>query len=326
LFSRAQFLDLPGRRVPRGFFLIGLSALLGLGHPVHAYPNEPVTLPEFSGERAMELLTAQCDLGPRFPGSPGHLQLREMIVEFARAQGFRSFSLCFEAADPQSREPVQACNIVVPVGPAGGERLWLGAHYDTRPRSDHDPDQDKRTVPLTGANDGASGVAVLLHLMEIMSANPPPGGVDFLFFDLEDSGLAGDPLGFCLGSGHLAATREDFGNPLAQVNPRGLIVLDMVGKKNLQIPMEGYSLVNAPAWTATVFDRADQLGLAAFLPAKGPAVYDDHVPFLQQGIPAVDLIDFDFPQWHTTADTPDHCSSASLAEVGLLMVDLIYRP
>ena len=90
--------------------------------------------------------------------------------------------------------------------------------------------------------------------------------------------------------------------------------------------MEGYSLANAPTWTTAVFDRAEQLGLAAFLPAQGPAVSDDHVPFLQQGIPAVDLIDFDFPQWHTTGDTPDKCSAASLAEVGRLMVDLIYRP
>ena len=100
----------------------------------------------------------------------------------------------------------------------------------------------------------------------------------------------------------------------------------MVGKKNLQISIEAYSAVNAPEWTASVFDRAELLGLGAFIPAPGPAVYDDHVPFLEQGIAAVDLIDFDYPQWHTTADTPDRCSQDSLAEVGRLMLDLIYRP
>ena len=326
MFSRARPHFRLGGKVSGPVGVVCLAVLLGVGLAAPAYPDEPGPPPEFSGDRAMELVRAQCDLGPRFPGSEGHLQLRAMITELAQAQGFPSFSLCFEAADPRSKDPVEACNIVVPAGPQGGDRLWLGAHYDTRPRSDHDPDLEKRNVPLTGANDGASGVAVLLHLLEILSAYPPPQGVDFLFFDLEDSGLSGDPRGFCLGSRRLAETWENFGNPLSPAKPRGLIVLDMVGKKNLQIPMEAYSLVNAPDWTATVFDRAGELGLAAFLPAQGPAVYDDHVPFLEQGIPSVDLIDFDYPQWHTTADTPDRWSAASLAEVGRLMVDLIYRP
>ncbi len=274
----------------------------------------------------MELLTAQCDLGTRIPGSTGNRQLREMILDRARKHGFKAHVLCFEATDPMSDKPVQVCNIIVSSGPEGGQRLWLGAHYDTRPVCDRDPDPEKRSTPLVGANDGASGVAVLLHLMEILGENPPPMGVDFLFFDGEDSGLAGDPSGFCLGSRQLAATCRDFGNPLSQGTPRGLIVLDMVGKKNLQIPMEAYSLVNAPEWTETVFNKAAQLGLAAFVPRRGPGVYDDHVPFLEVGIPAVDLIDFDFPQWHTTGDTPEICSAASLAEVGRLMLELIYNP
>jgi len=274
----------------------------------------------------MEFITAQCDLGPRIPGSAGNRQLREMILELAREQGFKAHTLCLEATDPMSAETVQVCNIVVSAGPVEGQRLWLGAHYDTRPVSDRDADPEKRWTPLTGANDGASGVAVLLHLLEILGANPPPQGVDFLFFDGEDSGLSGDPAGFCLGSRHLAATCRDFGNPLSQGTPRGLIVLDMVGQKNLQIPMEAYSVVNAPQWTEAIFDRAGRLGLTAFVTQRGPAIYDDHVPFLEQGIPAVDLIDFDFPQWHTTGDTPDICSGASLEQVGRLMVDLIYQP
>ncbi len=326
MFSRLQFSERFCRRYLRTSFLVFFPMLIGLGLSIPACAKQAEPVPEFSGERALELLKMQCDLGPRFPGSPGHLQLRELIAAMARDHGLRSYSLCFETSDPLSGEPVQGCNIVVPVGPQGGERLWLGAHYDTRPRSDQDPDREKRSIPLAGANDGASGVAVLLHLMEILSKNPPVSGVDFLFFDVEDSGVAGDPQGFCLGSRHLAETWEDFGNPLSPGKPRGVIVLDMVGKKNLQIPMEAYSLAYAPEWTATVFDRADQLGLAVFLPAQGPAVYDDHVPFIQQGIPAVDLIDFDYPQWHTTGDTPDRCSAASLEEVGRLMVDLIYRP
>lgn len=302
-----------------------LAGLLCLLLAIPGFGGESAGTPEFSGDRAMELLTVQCDLGPRTPGSLGNRRLREMIGDLARKHGFKAHSLCFEATGPMSGEPVQICNIVVSVGPEGGERLWLGAHYDTRPVSDLDADPEKRLTPLVGANDGASGVAVLLHLIEILGVHPPPQGVDFLFFDGEDSGLAGNPSGFCLGSRHLAATCRDFGNPLAQGTPRGVIVLDMVGKKNLQIPMESYSAVNAPEWTEAVFDRAVRLGLDAFVPQRGHAVYDDHVPFLEQGIPALDLIDFDFAEWHTTGDTPDVCSGASLEEVGRLMVDLIYH-
>lgn len=282
--------------------------------------------PEFSGVRAMDLLVAQCDLGPRVPGSEGNRELRKMILSLADKQGFTTHTLCFTAANPLTGEEVEICNLIVSAGPEGGSRLWLGAHYDTRPVSDHDPDRALRSIPLVGANDGASGVAVLMHLMEILGQFPPEQGVDFLFFDGEDSGVSGDSGGFCLGSRHLAARCRDFGNPLSAGIPRGLVVLDMVGQKNLSIPQEAFSLVNAPEWTASVFQRAENLGLTSLVPAQGQPVYDDHVPFLEQGIPAVDLIDFDYPHWHTTADTPDKCSAASLAEVGLLMLDMIYNP
>lgn len=283
-------------------------------------------LPAFSGDRAFEHLVAQCDLGPRPPGSEANAKLREMILTAARENGLEVQSLCFEAQDPMSGDSLQLCNVVVSAGPAGGSRLWIGAHFDTRPVSDHDPDPGKRSQPLLGANDGASGVAVLLHLMEVMGESPPPQGVDLLFFDGEDSGLSGDAGGFCLGSRRLAATCRDFGNPLARGTPRAVVVLDMVGKKNLRIPMEAYSLSYAPEWTREVFRRVEDLGLDGFVPEQGPAVYDDHMPFLAKGIPAVDLIDFDFPQWHTTADQPEMCSGESLGLVGRLMVDLIYNP
>ncbi len=326
MFSSGEFFQRIRKDYYRSLFPVLLSVILAAFSAASGFGGEPVPVPDFSGDRAMELLIAQCDLGPRTPGSAGNRQLRKMILDLARKNGFKARTLCFDATDPMTGEPVQVCNIVVSVGMHPENRLWLGAHYDTRPVCDRDSDPELRSTPLTGANDGASGVAVLLHLMEILGENPPAQGVDFLFFDGEDSGLSGDPGGFCLGSRQLAATCRDFGNPLSQGTPRGLIVLDMVGKKNLQIPMEAYSLVNAPEWTESVFDRAQQLGLTAFVKHRGPAIYDDHAPFLEIGIPAVDLIDFDFPQWHTTGDTPDICSAASLAEVGLLILDLIYHP
>lgn len=274
----------------------------------------------------MALLREQCDLGPRTPGSPGNLALRARIMAMAKAAGLRAVPACFEASPGAGVAAVEACNIVVSAGPPGGERLWLGAHFDTRPWGDRDPDRTRRGQPIAGANDGASGTAVLLHLIELLGNAPPPQGVDLLFFDAEDSGQAHDASGFCLGSRHLVATRGEFGHPLATGAPRGLVLLDMVGETGARIPQEGYSLAQAPAWTAQVFARAEALGLDVFEPVPGRAVYDDHVPFLLAGIPAVDLIDFDYPHWHTSEDTPDKCSAVTLGQVGRLVVDLVYRP
>jgi hypothetical protein len=298
-----------------------LAATLTLSNAASA--TEP---PAFSGDRAMAWLEAQCDLGPRPPGSPELEQLRQMIQAHADSLGLRCVPLCFAATDPWHGVPVEICNIVVSAGPPGGDRLWLGAHYDTRPASDRDPDPARRDEPLLGANDGASGTAVLLHLMELLAASPPDRGVDLLFFDGEDSGHSGDVRGFCLGSRHLAATWNDFPSPLAGTRPRALVLLDMVGRRNLSIGMEGYSLREAPELTRAVFSRANQLALPAFEARPATAVYDDHVPFLAMGLPAVNLIDFDFPEWHTTGDVPAICDPRSLEQVGRLAASLIWDP
>jgi len=288
-----------------------------------ADPAPPV--PPFDGERAFELLTAQCDLGPRPPGSAALDSLRAVIRDLAADHGLRAVSLCFASRSPLTGRDVELCNIVVSAGPAGGTRLWVGAHYDTRPVADHDPDPDRRDEPITGANDGASGTAVLMHLVEILGENPPPVGVDLLFLDGEDSGVSGRPRTYCLGSARLAATWRDFGNPLAEGRPAGLVVLDMIGGRNLAVRQEIYSRRGAPDLLEDLFARAAALGLDAFLPEPGPALFDDHVPFLEAGVPAVDLIDFDYPPWHTTADEPDACSAASLDQAGTLVTDWIYR-
>ena len=194
--------------------------------------------PPFSGERALALVRAQCELGPRHPGSPGIAALRDLIEAAARQAGLPVYRLPFTEPDPRGGPDLESWNLVVSAGPSGGERLWLGAHYDTRPVSDMDADPTLRPLPLTGANDGGSGVAVLLHLIELFGQAPPPQGVDLLFFDAEDSGIPAEPATYCLGSRHLARTWQDFGSPLAEGRPRGLIGLDMVGDRDRRIPME----------------------------------------------------------------------------------------
>ncbi len=313
------------RRAPAAAALLVAGGLLAAGAAA-AIAASPAAPPRFDGERALALLVAQVDLGPRPPGSDALEELRRGVEAHADSLGLRFARLCFRRPDPYGPGELELCNLVISAGPRGGPRLWLGAHYDTRPVSDRDPDPERRREPLLGANDGASGVAVLLHLAELLAARPPARGVDLIFFDGEDYGRAGDLAGYCLGSRRLARTWRQFGNPLAEGEPAGLVLLDMVGEQELRVPMEAYSLANAVELTRAVFARAAELGLTAFAPEPGPAVFDDHVPFLQAGIPAVDLIDFDFPQWHTTGDTPAVCSAASLEQVGRLVTDLAYRP
>jgi len=304
------------------WFLLALSPTAAL--TVEPTAVEPAV--QFSGEQALALIEYQCGFGPRYPGSEGIVLLRRAIATHADSLGLAFTSLCFKQDDPYSDNELELCNLIISAGPPGGTRLWLGAHYDTRPFCDRDPDPSRRQEPLMGANDGASGVAVLLHLAEILAAAPPPRGVDLIFFDGEDYGREGDLHAYCLGSVHLARSWQDFGNPLAIGQPEGLILLDMIGKANLSVPMEAYSYQAAPGWTKLVFARALELGLFAFQPIRGQAVYDDHVPFLRAGIPAVDLIDFNFPEWHTTGDLPSLCAAESLTQVGELITDICYRP
>jgi len=282
--------------------------------------------PAFSGSRAMTWVQAQCDLGPRPPGSAALEKLRGLIVARADSLGLAAARLPFSAPDPRGHGTLVGANLVVSAGPAGGRRLWLGAHYDTRPVADQDPDPAKRSQPILGANDGASGTAVLLHLMELLARQKPPRGVDLIFFDLEDSGSSGDAAGFCLGSRHLAATWRDFANPLANGEPAALILLDMVGGKGMVLRQEGYSRQFAPDLVDVVWRRAASLGLRPFRAEVGGAVYDDHVPFLEVGIPALDLIGMPYQHWHTLADTPAACDPASLAAVGTLITSLCYQP
>jgi len=208
---------------------------------------------------------------------------------------------------------VEMHNIIARFRKDASHRILIGAHWDTRPYADVDPDSTRRGRPFDGANDGASGVAVLLEVARALKAVPPHLGVDLVLFDGEDGGEYGvTPGNWCLGSRYLAShlpLRYEWG-----------IILDMVGSRTLRLPPEGYSRRLAGDAVKRVWSLAAREGHTAFVNDAGPDVFDDHIPFLMRGIKVIDIIDFNYPYWHTAADAADKCAPASLGTVGRVVL------
>ncbi len=275
--------------------------------------------PVFDGERAMTFLKAQCDIGPRFPGSPGQIECRDYLVNELRKHAdqvmTQSFTLTY---GPQSTN-APGYNVIGRFQPHLRDRVLLCAHWDTRPWADEDPNPANHQTPVIGANDGASGVAVLLHLAELFAKTPPRVGIDIVLFDAEDAGEHNQNNTWALGS-------VAFARQYAYVfNPRYAILLDMIGDADFNVFQEAYSMRYARAIVDKVWNKAAELGYSEFIPQVGYAVYDDHVPLLEAGIQAIDIIDFDYPYWHTIEDTPDKCSAASLEKVGRVVAAVVYE-
>lgn len=286
-----------------------------------------VSRPSFEGDRAFAYLQAQCDFGPRNPGSIGHQQCGDFLIRELQKYGDKVWEQTFDYRDKENTSTVyRGRNIIASfnLNPQKNYRVLLCAHWDTRPYADQDPDPGKRFMPVPGANDGASGVAVLLEMAQILKEHPPDFGVDIILFDLEDMGAYNasahpDSLNqFCIGSGYFADHGQTY-------RPRYGILLDMVGKKNLQIKKEGFSWSNARNIVEKVWGVAERVKATAFVDEIGEPLHDDHIAFLKKGIRVIDLIDFDYPHWHTTEDTPDKCSPKSLQQVGDVLVEMIYN-
>jgi glutaminyl-peptide cyclotransferase len=296
-------------------------AWLGLALMVAA-TGARAELPAFSGSAAFEHLEAICALGPRPSGSPGMTRQREMLVAHFRAAGATVTGQAFQVRDRRTGSPVHMENLLVVWHPERTERVLVGAHYDTRPFPDRDPVDPKGV--FIGANDGASGVALLMELARFMPALPGPVGVDFVLFDAEEYVVdQRDP--YFLGSTFFArnhAAEQKSGQ--ASHRYRAGIVVDMVGDRDLEIWQERYGT----EWPDTrpviesIWSVARRLGVREFVPRPKHAVQDDHVPLrMIAGIPTCDIIDFDYPAWHTTADTPQQCAPESLEAVGRVVLE-----
>jgi len=283
-------------------------------------------VPYFDGSRAFELLEKQVALGPRFPGSPGHATLVSLLTNYLEPRAHELKIQTTSRSHPYEDGPLPITNILARFNPPARKHVLLLAHYDTRAIADQDPDPGNRSKPILGANDGASGVAVLLMLADIFARDVPPIGVDLLFVDAEDQGRSGDLDNFCLGTKAFLPEMNDL---LGGVRPQYAVLVDMVGDAELTLPMEYHSWRDARRLVLRIWNLAQELGYNQFQFEIGAAVYDDHVPLLEAGIPAVDIIDFDYPNteknyWHTLEDTPDKCSAESLEAVGTVLTTLIY--
>jgi glutaminyl-peptide cyclotransferase len=262
----------------------------------------------FDGERAYKDVIRQVEFGPRIPGSPAHAQTVDWITTELKQAGWQ-----VEVLDqPISGTGRTARNIVARRG-SGSQLILLGAHYDCRQYADQDPDPNKRTEPVPGANDGASGVAVLLEL-----ARSLPQKLDkevwLVFFDLEDQGDI-NGQNWIEGSTAFAASLSR--------KPDAVVIVDMIGDANQDIYYERNS--DRPI-SSRIWQTAADLGYEkSIIQEYKFNMLDDHTPFLQKGIAAVDIIDFDYPAWHTTADTPDKVSAESLMTVGNTLWNWIQR-
>jgi glutaminyl-peptide cyclotransferase len=275
---------------------------------------------EFDGNAAFRYLVAQCDLGPRVPNTLAHQQALALFVRSLDSLGIAVEKQDFRIKDPYSSDTLLLTNVIGKFNPNKRNRLLFCAHWDSRPRCEMDSDSGKRALPLPGANDGASGAAVLLQLAKELAGLQVTRGVDLVFLDGEDWGQAGDLDYYSLGAKEFAR-RVD-----AKVYDYG-IVLDMVGDKDQQFLKEEFSVRYEGKLVDKIWVRAADLGMATnFIPRVSQPIYDDHLPLLAASIRTIDIIDFEYPWWHTTQDTPDKCSPESLGRIGKLVLSLVVDP
>jgi len=291
-----------------------LFLLAGAGATIASAVEPPI----FDGAAAWRLVETQCAFGPRNPGSSGHRACLAWLEGELKKTGAVVKRQTFSYTPPGTKTPIPMCNLVATFGPGADRRILLATHWDTRPWAENDPDSTRRDKPILGANDGASGVAVLLQLARHFRSEPPPVGVDLVFFDGEDMGSKQDPKGWFLGS------REYGRRSLGQKPPEHAVLLDMVGDADLLFYVEGNSLQAVPEQVAWFWAGAREVAPAFFTDQVGYYVEDDHLPLIAAGIPCLDLIDFNYPHWHTHADTPDKVSISSLQVVGDVLTHLLY--
>ena len=280
-----------------------------------------VDRPSFDSSRAFEDLQAQVAFGPRVPGSEGHAQQLQWMQGLLRDLADTVFVDEFEYTTTTGEE-LSLTNVTARFGLDSDRRLLLLTHWDTRPKADQSLSDADKELPVPGANDGASGTAVLLELARMFAEQAPPGGVDLLFTDGEDYGPTTADM--FLGAVHYVAGRG------AEDPPDFAVLLDMVGDADPRFPVEAYSMESAPQLVQRFWRIAADLGYRRYFPMdETTRVVDDHLKLNDAGIPTIDVIDFDYGPgnalWHTPHDTPDNTSAQTLFMVGEVTAEFVYR-
>ncbi len=300
-------------------------------------PEQKINIPEFSADSAYQYVARQVSFGPRVPGSHAQIACSDWLIH--------KLGLYFKASNAIRQKAqvklfngdiVPAINVIGIYNPKARKRILLCAHWDSRMVADHDT--ENRDQPIDGANDGGSGVAVLIEIARLLKTNPLQNlGVDIVLFDVEDQGKPdnmgynserNDYLTWCLGSQYWASNRH---RPEYQYQYG--ILLDMVGAENATFYKEGGSMDYAPRVVNLVWKEAYTSGYANYFPAsKGQRVTDDHV-FVNQilDIPIIDIIHLNketgtfAPTWHTHADKLDAISKPTLKAVGQTLINILYK-
>ena len=299
-----------------------------------AIEKTTVALPAFNADSALYFVKGQTDFGARVPGSKAYADCGNWLIST-----LEKYTPLVQVQDFKTRiyngEAINGRNIIATFNPDKKARIMLCSHWDSRPFADHDPDPSRRNEPVMGANDGASGVGVLLEMARILRDNQPNIGIDIIFFDLEDYGPPQDSQN--------EETNENWGlgsqywsrNPhIPGYRARFVILLDMVGAKDAKFRQEGFSMYYAPDKVKKVWDIAAGLGYQDyFLKEKGGYISDDHYFINDIGkVPAIDIIHLDpsssngsfYEYWHTTGDTFDKIDKETLRVVGEVLVKVVF--
>ncbi len=280
--------------------------------------EEPAQPAAFDAQRTHGYLEALCKIGPRISGSEGMKKQQQMLEKHFKDKGGKISWQRFTAtqkSDPR-HEKVPMSNLIVSWHPERERRVILCSHYDTRPLADQEKDPRDWRKPFLSANDGGSGVALLMELAHHMKDMKISVGVDFVFFDGEEYVFEQHDEYF-FGSTHFGREyRKSRGKPFYAA----AILLDMVGGKKPYFPIDPTSWTHASELVGTIWRIAQELKCSAFdAEAFGPPMQDDHVALNQNGIPAIDIIDARYPHWHKLTDTPDNCSGESMAQVAKVL-------
>ena len=283
----------------------------------------PVVTTEFDGEAALRYAAAQVAFGPRVPGSDAHRKAGDWIVAQMKQRGAIVTEQKWTHTTKRGRTlPLR--NILARFNPQATDRVLYLTHWDTRPTADMEMDPADQLKAIDGANDGASGVGLLVALADALQKKPSALGVDLLFVDGEDYGEFGPPLvDVLLGSTYFASHLPEPG-----YRPVFGVLFDMIGDADLRIALEDHSAQRAPDVVERVWSKAEAMGRGdVFVRRSAGPITDDHIPLLDVGLKVINVIDLDYgpgnSYHHTLKDTMDKLSAASLKIVGDVALALL---